>query len=144
MAGMTKNDSAASPVSEMVTENGVGSKDPFQGDSQRFTWTRQVEVGQLQAEVVEALGASVQVAAIIPIDEGGQPGPVSEQDPITFFVTPSSVDLAAVRRVLAEHRPDPYYGMDEDQKAQAQLREKIAAGEALSPEEMTRALQMLI
>lgn len=143
MAGMTKNDSAAAPVSEAADE-GLGAGDPFRGDCQRFTWTRQVEVGQLQAEVAEALGTSVQVAAVIPIDEYGAPGVVSAEDPITFFVTPSSVDLATVRKVLAEHRPDPYFGMDEEQKAQAQLKEKIAAGEALSPEETTRALQMLM
>ncbi|PPS89450.1 hypothetical protein [Streptomyces sp. MH60] len=139
MAGLSKD---MEPTPE--ADGSSDPVDPFRGDSYRFTWTRQVEVGQLQAEVTETLGPSVQVAAVIPIDEDGMPGPVSAEDPITFYVTPSSVDLAAVRRVLAEHRPDPYYGMSDEERAQAQLREKIAAGGQLTPDEMQMALRMLV
>jgi hypothetical protein len=140
MAGLNKHDVEPTPE-----ENGSGDPvDPFRGDSHRFTWNREVAVGQLQVEVTEALGPSVQVAAVIPIDEDGLPGPVSAQDPVIFYVTPSSVDLAAVRRVLAEHRPDPYYGMTDEEREQAQLREKIAAGGELTPGEMQMALRMLV
>jgi hypothetical protein len=34
--------------------------------------------------------------------------------------------------------------MTDEQKAQAQLREKIASGQPLTPEETTAALQMLL
>lgn len=144
MAGMITNDGAVDPVSEATVEDGVDPKDPFRGDSQRFTWTRALELGQLQAEVAEALGSGIQLAVLHQYDDDDRVLPVDPQNPVTIYVTPSSADIAALRQVLAAHKPDPYYGMDDEQKAQAQLKEKIAAGEALSPEEMTMALQMLM
>jgi hypothetical protein len=94
--------------------------------------------------VTQALGPAVRLAAFFPLDDDNDPLPVDAQSPITLYVTPSSADLAAVRQVLAAHKPDPYYGMTDEEKVQAQLREKIAAGQTLSSEEMTLALQMLI
>ena len=139
MAALTKDDAEAIPVE---AEDG-DKRDPFKGDSQRFTWPRGVEIGQLQDEVTLALGPSVRLAAFYPVDDG-VPLPVDAQNPVTLYVTPSSADLAAVRQVLAGHRPDPYYGMSEEERTNAQLREKIASGQTLTAEETTRALQMLI
>lgn len=141
MAGMTPDDS----VDQVPEASGdVDSKDPFRGDSQRFAWTRNLELGQLQVEVTEALGPGIQLAVLHQYDDQGGVLPVDPQHPVVVYVTPSSVDLAALRQVMAVHKPDPYYGMTDEQIAQAQLKTKIAAGEALSPDEMTLALQMLI
>jgi hypothetical protein len=142
MAGLIKNDDVA-PVSDGAGDI-TDSRDPFQGDSQRFTWAREVGVGQLQDEVIQALGPDVRVVAFLPYDAEGAQLPVDAQNPITLCVTPSSADLAAVRQVLAAHKPDPYYGMSDEAKVQAQVREKISAGQTLTPEEMTLALQMLV
>ncbi|MFE0490235.1 hypothetical protein [Streptomyces griseoaurantiacus] len=118
--------------------------DPFGGDSVRLTWAREVAVGQLQQEIVQVL-PDVRLAAAFPLDkETGEPVGVSAQSPLVLYVTPSSADVAAVRQVLGAHRPDPYFGMSEEEKSQAQLKEKIAAGLDLSPQEMQTALQMLV
>jgi hypothetical protein len=142
MAGLM--DDVAEPIPAETAADGSDPKCPFRGDSQRFTWPRDLQIGQLQDEVTEALGPDVRLAAFFPLDDEGEPVPVGAQTPITLYVTPSSADLAAVKQVLATHRPDPYYGMTDEQKAQAQLREKIASGQPLTPEETTAALQMLL
>jgi len=143
MADVTTTD-FAEPMPEPITDNGSDPTDPFRGDSQRFTWTRALELGQLQAEVAEALGPDIQLAVLHQYDDQDKVLPVDPKNPVTVYVTPSSVNVAALRQVMAAHRPDPYYGMTDEQKAQAQLKEKIAAGEALTSEEMTMALQMLM
>jgi hypothetical protein len=142
MAGLTNDDTTPAPVETAV--DGTDSKCPFQGDSQRFTWSRDIQIGQLQDEVTQAMGPAVRLAAFFPLDDEGDALPVDAQNPVTVYVTPSSTDMAALKQVFAVHRPDPYYGMTDDEKAQAQIREKIASGQTLTAEEMTLAFQMLI
>lgn len=142
MAGLMND--GAEPLSADTAADGSDSKCPFRGDSQRFTWSRDLEIGQLQEEITEALGPDVRLAAFFPLDDAGEPVGVDPQAPVTLYVTPSSADLAGVKQVLAAHKPDPYYGMTADERARAQLREKIASGQVLTPEETTEALQMLI
>lgn len=142
MAGLT--DDAEPMPADATADDGGDSKCPFQGNSQRFTWSRDLEIGQLQEEVTGALGPDVRLAAFFPLDAEDAPLPVSAQHPITVYVTPSSADLAAVKQLLAVHKPDPYFGMTNEEKAQVQLREKIASGQTLTPEELTMALQMLV
>ncbi|MEV7675099.1 hypothetical protein [Streptomyces sp. NPDC088752] len=140
MAGLIDED-------EMLPEQADGStdpNDPFAGNSQKFTWAREMTVAQLQAELDETLEHRVSIAVILPLGEDGHPKPVSESDPATIYVSPSSADLSAVRKVLSAHRSDPYYGMTEEQRQNAQLREKIASGATLTPEEVQRALQILL
>lgn len=144
MAGLIKDDGAAPVPAEAMAAGGGDSKDPFSGDSQRFTWPRELEMGQLQAEVTEALGPDVRLAAFFNHDEEGAQLPVSADRPVVIYVTPSSADLAAVKQVLAVHKPDPYYGMSPEQVQQEQLKAKIASGQELSAEEMQAALRMLI
>ena len=139
MAGMTKEDELPQQASDPSD-----SSDPFGGDSQRFTWPRHVMVGQLQAELDESVGPDVRIAMVFPRDGDGQEVEADGQNPITVYVTPSSADLAAVRQVMAAHRPDPYFGMSDEDRENAQLREKIASGAELSMDEMQRALRLLI
>lgn len=139
MAGMTKDDTEPQRV-----DAPADSSDPFGGDSQRFTWTRAVTVGQLQAELDETVGPEVRIAMVFPRDSEGVEIEIDAQNPITVYVTPSSADLAAVRQVMAAHRPDPYYGMSDEERENAQLREKIASGVDLSLDEMQRALRLLV
>ncbi|MGA5598387.1 hypothetical protein ACPCSE_29555 [Streptomyces cellulosae] len=128
---------------EAVSDNG-DPQDPFQGDSQRLSWSRDMELGQLQEEVREALGEQVQLAVLFEHDEHHVPLPVDSEHPAVIYVHPSSTDLGALRQVLAAHRPDPYYGMTEEERAQAQVREKVAAGKPLTPDEMQLAFRMLL
>jgi hypothetical protein len=142
MAGLT-NDEAEPTATDLEVGDG-DAKDPFLGNSQCFTWARDLGIGQLQEEVSESLSPEVRIAALFPHDGQGELLPVDAQHPITIYVTPSSADLAAVRQVLAAHRPDPYYGMSDEERTQAHLRAKIAAGEDLTPDEMQMALRMLV
>lgn len=139
MAGMTKDEET--PQREGAPAD---SADPFGGNSQRFTWTRSVMLGQLQDELDATVGPDVRIAMMFPLDGEGQETEVDAQNPITVYVTPSSADLAAVRQVMAAHRPDPYYGMSDEERQNAQLREKIASGVDLTPDEMQRAFRLLI
>lgn len=139
MAGMTKDEET--PQREGAPAD---SSDPFNGNSQRFTWNRSVLTGQLQAELDETVGPEVRIALVFPQDGEGQEIEADAQNPITVYVTPSSADLTAVRQVMGAHRPDPYYGMSDDERQDAQLREKIASGLDLTPGEMQRAFRLLI
>jgi hypothetical protein len=132
------------PEAPVQFDKGVASADPFGGDSQRFTWPREVSVGQLQIEVTAELGDEVRIAVIAPTDADGAPQMVDAQNPLVFYVTPSSADLTGLRRVLGAHQVDPYFGMDDEGRRQAQLREKIQAGAELTAEEMQQALRLLI
>ncbi len=112
--------------------------DPFAGDSRAVPWTRPVHVGQLQAEVEQALGAHVRVAVCgITHKADGTPAPVDESAPLTVFVTPSSVDVAKVGALLGAHRPDPNFGRSPAQMAVAEARAAIAAGKTLSLAQLT-------
>jgi hypothetical protein len=142
VAGLTTD--AAEPMSAEAVQDGRDPMCPFLGNSQRFTWSRDIEMGQLQDEVTLALGSDVRLAAFFPLDENEAAQPVDAHHPIILYVTPSSADVAAVKQVLGAHKPDPYYGMTDEEKVQAQLREKIASGQTLTPEELTLALQMLL
>ncbi|MCX4799575.1 hypothetical protein OG497_37610 [Streptomyces sp. NBC_01242] len=139
MAGLTK-DEAASQREDAPAD----SFDPFGGDSQCFTWNRAVMVGQLQDELAETVGPEVRVAMLFPRDGEGQEIEVGPQNPITVYVTPSSADLVAVRQVMGAHRPDRYYGLTDNERQDAQLREKIASGADLTQDEMQRAFRLLI
>jgi hypothetical protein len=143
MAGLNEN-TDDTPVSAEAAASESVSKDPFQGDSQVITWARDLEMGQLQVEITEALGPDVRLAAFFQYDDQNNRLPVDAQHPVSVYVTPSSAPMAAVRQVLATHKPDPYYGMTDEEKAQVQLKEKISSGATLSPDEVQRALQMLV
>ncbi|MFD8648642.1 hypothetical protein [Streptomyces mirabilis] len=139
MAELTKDDETP-----QLANTPLDSSDPFGGDSQRFTWTRNVTVGQLQAELDETVGPEVRIAMVFPRDSDGVEVEADDQNPITVYVTPSSADLAAVRQVMAAHRPDPYYGMSDEERGDAQLRVKIASGAELTMDEIQRALRLLV
>lgn len=137
MADLTDK-STDEPVSVMA------GGDPFDGDSTVFAWPRDVSIGQLQIEVTAQLGENVRLAVVAPVDEVGGPAPVDAQNPLTVFVTPTSADVAAVRQVFAAHRPDPYFGMGEEERHSAQLADKVRSGEDLTVEEMRQALRLLV
>ena len=143
MAGMSTEAVEVEPTPE-AAEDGTDPKDPFRGNSQRFTWSRALNMGQLQEEISQALGPDVHLAVLHQYDEEDRELPVDAEHPVVVYVTPSSADLAAVRQVMSTHKPDPYYGMTDEEKAQAQLKEKLAAGEPLTPEEMQMAFRMLL
>lgn len=129
-------------VPEMTDAEVMDVLDPFAGDSQMLKWTSEVNLGQLQVEVIAALGP-VQMAVYPPEDASGEVLPVSAADPLVVFVSPASTDLAAMRAVLAAHRPDPYYGLSPDQIQQVQLEAKVRSGADLTMEELQQAVRQL-
>lgn len=136
-------DGAAVPEAvDAETQELMSVLDPFQGDSQMVKWGQEINLGQLKDEVTAALGA-VQMAVYPPEDEAGADLPVDADHPNLVFVSPSSVDLVALRRMLGAHRPDPHYGLTPEQIQQAQLHEKIRAKEPLTQDELLQAVQML-
>ncbi|MFI0967093.1 hypothetical protein ACH4S8_37765 [Streptomyces sp. NPDC021080] len=139
MAGLIEDDEQPQQIAESTD-----SSDPFGGDSQRFTWDRDVQIGQLQVELDESAAQGAHVAMIFPRDADGQTVQVDAQNPITVYVTPSSASLTDVRQVLAAHQPDPYFGLSDEDRENVQLREKIASGAELSMAEIQRALQLLV
>lgn len=118
--------------------------DPFNGDSTIVKWATGINVGQLAVELQTALGDGVQLAAYLPQDEGGEETAPDESNPYVLFVSPSSVKAAAVRRVLAAHRPDPYFGMSEEDRARTQFIAKVQSPTDLSDEEMRHAVRLLM
>ncbi|GAA1978512.1 hypothetical protein [Kitasatospora viridis] len=133
----------------MTQDAGVGALDPFGGNSQMVTWTSPINLGQFQHELRDALGDAVQLAVYVPREApvGNLPGaeiPVDADHPLTLFVSPSSVDPTQLRSLLAAHRPDPYYGASAEERLVIQVRQKVAAGQELTPEELTLALKVLM
>lgn len=118
--------------------------DPFAGNGVQFSWPSEVNVGQLQNELVKALGPGVQIAVHWSKTEDGEDAPVDPKSPLEVFVTPKSVDLDAVRKVMSVHRPDPYYGMSQEGRRRVQLTEKVKSGADLSMQEMQEALRMMV
>ncbi|MGW7100414.1 hypothetical protein [Streptomyces sp. NPDC054838] len=128
----------------VLSEQASSMVDPFAGDCQRFAWPREVNIGQLQVEVSAALGDEVRLVVSPPVVAEGGTVAVDAQNPLIVFVTPASADLAAVRRILAAHAPDPYYGISDLERQKMQLREKVRSGADLSLAEMQEAMRMLL
>lgn len=136
------DDMLSGAVPEMTDSEVMDVLDPFAGDSQMLKWPAEVNLGQLQVEVIAALGA-VQMAVYPPEDASGAVLPVTAADPLVVFVSPASTDLAAMREVLAAHRPDPYYGLSPEQIRQVQLEAKVRSGADLTMEELQQAVRQL-
>ncbi|MFD7835619.1 hypothetical protein [Streptomyces sp. NPDC059761] len=128
----------------VLSEQASAMLDPFAGDCQRFAWPREVQIGQLQVEVTEALGEAVRLVVVPSAAEEGGLLPVDAQNPLVVFVTPASADLGAVRRIMAAHVPDPYFGLSDADRQRMQLREKVRQGGDLSMAEMQEAMRMLL
>ncbi|MFH8483071.1 hypothetical protein [Streptomyces sp. NPDC018055] len=139
MAGM--NDEAA--TLEKGPSLGGNGGDPFGEGSHRIFWPRDIVVGQLQDEIRQTLGSEVQIAVSIPTDSDGADHTVGEQHRLTIFVKPSGAG-DRVAELLAAHRPDPYYGMSDDEVKRAQLEEKVRSGAELTMKDMQAALRMLM
>lgn len=139
MAGMTDDVT----LSDTFSEQGGDGGDPFGGGSHLIEWPRAVTVGQFQDEVAQACGDDVRIAVTVPTNEDGTDHTVSGQHPLKVYVS-ASADLSSVRKVLAAHRPDPYYGMSDDDVRRAQLEEKIRSDEDLTLREINQALQMML
>lgn len=114
----------------------LDGRDPFNGDSQVLEWSGELNVGQLRTEMADALGDALQMAVWTP-SASDPPGPSR------VYVSPSSTDVAAVRRVLAAHKPDPYYGMSADDMTRIQLGQKARSDTPLTADEMQLAVKIL-
>lgn len=130
-------------VEEGGPQSGAAA-DPFGGDCQQFAWPRDVHVGQLQVEVSEALGEEVRVALVLPRDGAGEPMAASGEHPVQVFVSPSMANAEAVREVMAVHKPDPYYGLPDEERRWRQLQHKARSGADLSMDEIQEALRLML
>lgn len=141
----------------MTTEEGAlqaatEHNDPFNGNSQVVTWGHPINLTQFVAELAAAL-PDVRIISYQPMENRGDvlnlgAAPVwadpSAEDPVVMYLSPSTVDLNAVQRLLVAHRPDPYFGLTDQQRLLVQVRDKLANGEVLTSEEMMIALQALL
>jgi hypothetical protein len=126
--------------------------DPFSGNSQVLTWNRDINLSQFNAELTSTLPGAQMISyqAIANVNDvltsGAAPiwAEVSDENPVVIYLSPSTIDLTQVQALLAAHRPDPYYGMSDQERLVAQVKAKLASGEVLTPEELTIALQALL
>ncbi|MFF7198157.1 hypothetical protein ACFZAM_31175 [Streptomyces sp. NPDC008079] len=121
--------------------------DPF-GDrgSIKIAWSSELNVGQLFDEfrALEGITPDAQYTTYTPEDDEGNAIPADADHPYVFFFTPPTLDVSVLKKALAAHRPDPYYGMDADQREQLQLVAKLRSGEDLTLEEMQKAIRMAV
>lgn len=125
--------------------------DPFNGDSRIFSWGKDINLPQFNTELTAAFPGTHMVSyrAVSNPDatELGAPpeyADVTEDTPVTIFLSPSTIDANQVLALLAAHRPDPYFGMSDQQRALVQIKAKLATGDVLTPEEMTIAMQAVL
>lgn len=122
------------PTFRSVTPEEVKATDPF-GDSKTFEVDKEINVAQLQAEIEEASGATLQFSfARIPGETSG-----------TLYISPGKdIDGRKVVGKIKSHTPDPLFGLTEEQRLRAEVAEKVRRGKVLTPEELTIILQSLV
>lgn len=118
-------------------------RDPFGEGSPTIMWTQPLNLAQLVDEVRTSI-SNAQMVAYLPEDDEGNDVDPDADHPYVFFMAPVDIDVAAVRRVLAAHRPDPYYGMSDEQRQQTQLIAKAKSGATLTNDEIQQALRLLL
>lgn len=121
------------PVIHTPSPEELKTTDPF-GDSKTFEITKEVNEAQLQAEIEEAVGHPVQFGV------HRIPG---ETEGILFISPGKEIDGRTVAGKIRTHKPDPYFGLTDEQRLQAEVAEKVRQGKVLSPEELTVMLQAL-
>lgn len=121
-------------------EQGFRHLSPFGEDAKEFEVTAPLDVSQFKAELEAKVGFEVHIALV----QEDPFTPTSEDSPGVLFVSPESIDGRTVHGLIQTHEVDPDFHMTEADKTKRALREKIAAGEALSPQETTQALSVLL
>ena len=137
-------------ASEGVLDQSI-HPDPFDGNSRIFSWGKDINLPQFNAELSTAVPGAHMVSyrAVTNRDDvelGALPvyADITEDTPVTIFLSPSTIDANQVLALLAAHRPDPYFGMSDQQRTLVQIRAKLSNGEILTPEEMTLAMQAML
>lgn len=125
----------AEPTYRTVTPEEAKATDPFGGESKTFEVDKEVNLAQLQYEIEEASGTTLQFSLHrIPGEVGA-----------TLFVAPGKdIDGRKVVGKIKSHVPDPLFGLTDEQRMRAQVAEKVRAGKVLTPEELTVILQSLV
>lgn len=122
------------PVAITVSAEEIVNTDPF-GDSKSFEVDKEIGLAQLQTEIEEACGHSVAMSL------QRIPGNVSG----ILYVSPGDrIDGRTVVGKIKSHKPDPFFGLSDEDRRRREVIEKIRKGEVPTPEEMTIALQALL
>lgn len=87
--------------------------------------TKEINLAQLQAEVVTALNLEPGELNMTLAGAADPSAPVDDDNFETLWITPPSVDVDTVEQVVADHEPDPEFGVTEQQKTFATAMAKI-------------------
>lgn len=111
---------------------------PFdKNDCVRIRVIKNVNLTQLADELERSLGHPVQMT----LSNGN--GFADEERPAFLFVSPSAPE-DEILDVVADHRPDPDYGLSGEQRERTRLLSKLRAGEELSAAELSKALLLAL
>lgn len=111
---------------------------PFgDNDCVRLGVAKAINVSQLTDELESRLGHSFQVIL------SGMDGTVDHDRPGFLFISPP-VSEGDLLDVIADHSPDPDYGLSEDHRERRDLLSKLRAGQDLTGEELSRAIQIAL
>lgn len=102
---MSPNDTRAARADKAPTrtafEPADGGGDPFSGNSVRVSVNREINVGQLGAELSQRTKVEVQVA----LRTEDPSHLASENRPATLYVSPGNISERVIRDVVAAHTP---------------------------------------
>jgi hypothetical protein len=123
------------PTYRTATPEEIKNTDPFDGASKTFEVDKEINLAQLQHEIEEASGATLQFSLHrIPGEVAG-----------TLYIAPGKdIDGRKVNGKIKSHKPDPHFGLTDEQRMRAKVAEKVRAGKVLTPEELTVILQSLV
>lgn len=123
------------PTYRTVTPEEIKATDPFDGNSKSFEVDKEINLAQLQHEIEDASGTTLQFSLHrIPGETGG-----------TLYIAPGKdIDGRKVVGKIKSHTPDPLFGLTDEQRMRAQVAEKVRSGKVLTPEELTIILQSLV
>lgn len=112
---------------------------PFGEDALVYEVDVPINTSQLQDEISERVGSQVHLAASSESDE-----PFSRDNVGTLFVTPGDVERKTVLSALDKHKPDPLYGISDQNRAFMDLRERVGSGKAMTAAELTEGLAVVL
>lgn len=127
------------PLAETVQSDPV---QPFD-DQVTFQIVKPFGLAQLIDEITTALKREINVAQLGPDD---QFGPISETNPVTLAVSPSSVNQSKVQQAIDAHQPVEGYDVPAHEKAFSELRQRVLdePDAELSAEDIAVAIRGLL
>lgn len=123
------------PSIRSTTPEEIRATDPFAGTSKRFETDREINLAQLQFEIEEATGFTVQIQ---------MHPPLAEENAIIWVSPGKDIDGRKVVGKIKSHVPDPLFGLSDEQKVRVKIGDKLRAGKVLTNEEISLMLASMI